>query len=78
MKALGNDLLKQRRRLKKNGPIDLRDHLATLVDPDHVNYLVQNRNKEVKKDRSRELEMREQLKLAKQQRMKNLGVGVKR
>ena len=74
----GNDLLKQRRRLKKNGPIDLRDHLATLVDPDHVNYLVQNRNKEVKKDRSRELEMREQLKLAKQQRMKNLGVGVKR
>eukprot|EP00943_MAST-04B_sp_MAST-4B-sp1_P006213 g6213.t1 len=63
-----NDLLKQRRLLKKNGPIDLRDHLATLVDPDHVNYLVQNRNKEVEKDKSIESEMRKQLQLAKQTR----------
>ena len=74
----GNDLLKQRRRLKRNGPIDLRDHLATLVDPDNVNYLVQNRNKEVSTDRNREKEMRKQLEVAKQQHMKRLGVGIKR
>jgi hypothetical protein len=62
----GNDLLKQRRLLKKNGPIDLRDHLATLFDPDHVNYLVQHRNKEVEKDKNIEIELRKRLLLAKQ------------
>ena len=60
-----NDLLRQRKLLKSKGPIDLRDHLATLVDPDNVNYLVQNRNKEVTKDASKEKDMRQQIRKAK-------------
>ena len=71
-----NDLLRQRKLLKSKGPIDLRDHLATLVDPDNVNYLVQNRNKEVTKDASKEKDMRQQIRKAKKKQLERLGVGI--
>ena len=71
-----NDLLRQRKLLKSKGPIDLRDHLATLVDPDNVNYLVQNRNKEVTKDASKEKDMRQQIRKAKRKQLERLGVGI--
>ena len=69
-----NDLLRQRKLLKSKGPIDLRDHLATLVDPDNVNYLVQNRNKEVTKDASKEEVMRQQIRKAKKTQLERLGL----
>lgn len=71
-----SDLLRQRKLLKSKGPIDLRDHLATLVDPDNVNYLVQNRNKEVTQDSCREKDMRQQIRLAKKKQLERLGVGI--